>query len=194
MTARSSTRNESFAHDWQAEILDRPPLIAPARQYVYPRAGEEVELGALLLLLRSGPGRTPAMMTFALGFADPALPHGLWGCPDPRQLCAIAGGYAYVVDAEEPQEWMQVPYRPVTAVHAAKEAGLLVFAGFHTLWALGASGRAWETARLSWEGIRVTEVSERELRGLGWDMVTDAEVPFTVNLMDGSHVGGAGPA
>ena len=193
MATRPCTFDESFAHTWRAEILERPPLIAPARQYVYPQAVEEVERGALQLLLRTGPGIAPVMMTFALGFADWALPHGLWSCPDSGQVCALAGGYAYVVHAGEPEKWMQIPYRPVTAVHVAKEAGLLVFASFHQLWALGGSGPIWETSRLSWEGIRVTEVAEREICGFGWDMITDVEVPFTVNLKDGSHTGGAGP-
>ena len=128
MSARSSTRDESFAHQWQAEILEAPPLIAPARQYVYPQAVEEVELGALQILLRDQPGATPMMMTFALGFADPALPHGIWSCPSPRQLCAVAGGYAYVVDSQDPGQWIQIPYRPVISVHLAVEQNLLPLA------------------------------------------------------------------
>jgi len=193
MAARPYVFDESFPHPWQAQILPGRPLIAPARQYVYPLAMEEVELGALELLLRVQAGAAQVGMTFALGFADPALPHGLWSCPDPGQLCAVAGGYAYVVRADEPKQWMQVPYRPVTSVHPAVESGLLIFAGFHRLWALGSTGQAWETERLSWEGVRVTEVGGGQLHGFGWDMATDTEIPFRVNLRDGSHTGGSGP-
>ncbi len=193
MTARPATRDESFAHDWQAEILSAPPLIAPAHQYVYPLAVEEVERGALQLLVRSRPGISPVLATFALGFADPSLPHGIWSCPDPDQLCAIAGGYAYIVRASRPEEWLQVPYRPVAAVHAAAAQNLLLFTGFHAIWALGADGPAWETGRLSWEGLRITGIAAGKLEGFGWEMETDAEVPFAVYLADGRHTGGAGP-
>ena len=193
MTARSSTFDTTFPHNWQVEILAEPPLIAPTRHYVYPRAIEEVELGALQVLLRSQPGVAPVMATFALGFADPSLPHGIWTCPNPQQMCAIAGGYAYVIETNRPEQWMQIPYRPVTSVHAVGEQGLLLFASFHTLWALGAAGLAWETSRLSWEGVRVTAIDGRLLHGFGWDMATDAEVPFTVDLATGNHTGGAGP-
>lgn len=192
-TAKSYTLDTTFPHDWQVEILEGAPLIAPKRQYVYPQAVEEVERGALQILLRSRPGDAPVMATFALGFAEPSLPSGIWSCPNSRQVCAIAGGYAYVVDVDGPDQWLQIPYRPVTWVHAAREQGLLLFASFHAVWALGVVGKAWETGRLSWEGLRVTGIDGQQLQGFGWDLDSDAEVPFTVDLTTGQHVGGAGP-
>jgi hypothetical protein len=196
-TAMTSTRSapydRAFPHDWQIDILENTPLIAPERQYFYPGAVEEVERGALQILLRARAGSAAVMATFALGFADASLPHGIWSCPNPRQLCAVAGGYAYIVDAEHPEQWIQIPYRPVTWVQAVPEQGLLVFASFYSLWALGVKGQTWETKRLSWEGVRVTAIHGGRLHGFGWDMDTDAEVPFAVDLANGEHTGGAGP-
>ena len=184
----------TFPHDWQVEILKAPPAIAPVRHYFYPQAVEEVERGALEVCFRAGPGAEMKMATFALGFADSSLPHGIWSCPNPRQICAVAGGYAYVIDADRPENWMQIPYRPVTWVGAAPEQKLLLFASFHCLWALGADGKTWETSRLSWEGLRLTEIDNEHLHGFGWDMETDREVPFTVDLRTGAHIGGVGGA
>lgn len=181
-----------FPHTWQAEILETPPLIAPTRHYIYPQAVEEVERGALQVYFRREPQAETVMATFALGFADPLLPHGVWSCPHPRQMCAIAGGYAYVVEVDNPEEWLQIPYRPVTRVDLAQEQKLLLFASFHRLWALGVAGKAWETGRLSWEGLRLTGIDGQYLRGFGWDLETDAEVPFTVDLTTGQHTGGSG--
>ena len=42
----------SFAHTWQAEVLASRPLILPGRQFVYPAQVEEVERGALEVLIR----------------------------------------------------------------------------------------------------------------------------------------------
>jgi hypothetical protein len=182
----------TFHHDWRVEILEAPPLIAPTRHYIYPQAVEEVERGALQIYFRSRPEVERAMATFALGFADPSLPHGVWSCPNSRQMCAIAGGYAYVVDLDRPDKWVQIPYRPVTWVDAAPEHKLLLFASFHRLWALGVEGKAWETNRLSWEGLRVTGINGRQLHGFGWDIETDSEVPFTVDLATGDHTGSGG--
>lgn len=188
--------NLSFTREWRAEVLERPPLIAPARQFVYPRqvAGEEETLarGALLLMVRPAAGGD-FLATCARGFADARMPTGVFGCPRPRDMCAVAGGYAYVVDTEAPEKCVQVPLRPVVEVRSLVEHGLLVFAGFHSLVAWGREGLAWATNRLSWEGIRLTGVAGDELRGFGWDLQTDTELEFAVNLRTGKHSGGVSP-
>jgi hypothetical protein len=182
--------NRSFACSWRAEALDRPPLIAPARQFVYPQAVEEVERGALFAHVHPARGMQ-FLATFALGFQAPTLPHGLWTCPHPDELCAISGGYAYIVNTLQPEQWQQIAYRPVTAIFPHVQQRLLLFCGFHTLCAWGTDGLAWETARLSWEGLRITAVEADTLTGLGWEMQRDQEIPFTVDLRTGRHTGGA---
>jgi hypothetical protein len=42
----------TFPHTWSAEILTRCPLIRPARQFVYPNRAEDVERGALEVMVR----------------------------------------------------------------------------------------------------------------------------------------------
>jgi hypothetical protein len=177
----------TFPHEWQATILERRPLIAPARHYVYPREVEEVERGALELLIRPTPNDPEFLATFALGFADPAVPTGLWACPNPRWLCAVAGGYAYLVDTADPKQWEMVEYRPVLSVTPLLSQRLLLFAGHRSLAAFGPDGKAWETGRLSWEGVNILEVRESSLTGLGWDLIADKEFEFEVDLKTGEH-------
>jgi hypothetical protein len=190
---------QSFAHEWRAEVLARPPLIAPARQFTYPRqvAGEEDAMarGALLLLVQPATGGT-FLATCALGFSDPAMPTGIFACPNPREMCAVAGGYAYIVDTESPERSTHIPLKPVAEVLAFADHGLLIFVGFHALVAWGREGLAWQTGRLSSEGIRITGVIANEagsaaLHGFGWNLMTDKEVEFSVDLLTGEHNGGA---
>jgi hypothetical protein len=105
-------------------------------------------------------------------------------------MCAVAGGYAYMIDTRSPERWQQVGYRPVTEVRPIPAAGLLVFVSFHSVEAWGVAGRLWQTARLSWEGLRLGEATETELRGWGWEMRTDTEMEFVVDLRTGKHTGG----
>lgn len=187
--------DSSFAHQWQAEILSARPLILPARQFVYPMQVEEVERGALEVMVRpprteASAAQAPFLATCALGFADPLAPTGVWACPDPAWLCAVAGGYAYIIDTCKPSQWVQVEYRPVTAVHPLPRHGLLIFAGFNALTAWGPEGKRWETQRLSWEGVRINGVEGDTLSGYGWEMVSDRELEFEVDLKTGSHRGG----
>jgi hypothetical protein len=186
--------NLQFPHEWRAEILAAPPLIAPARQFTYPRqvAGEEDALarGALLLQVHPAAGGT-FLATCALGFTNPSMPTGVFACPNPRELCAVAGGYAYILDTASPERSTHIALKPVTEVLVLAEQGLLLFAGFHALVAWGREGLAWQTARLSWEGLRVTGVQpDGKLHGFGWDMRTDKEVEFAVDLRTGAHTGG----
>ncbi len=176
----------TFERSWDAEILAERPLILPPRRFVYPREAEEVERGALEVMVRSAEG-APFLATFALGFADPGAPTGLWSCPDRDELCAVSGGYAYVVNTREPERFTHLPFRPVLEVRALAEQRLLLFAGHYALMAWGAQGQAWQTMRLSAEGVRIAEIRGKELRGFGWDLLTDQEVPFAVDLRTGER-------
>jgi hypothetical protein len=182
--------DSTFDHDWKAEVLPSRPMILPARQFVYPALVEEVERGALEIMIRPSFGAGPFLATCALGFAGDNVPSGIWACPDPAWICAVAGGYAYLIDTSDPARWEQLPYRPVTNVTVVAEHALLVFTGFQSLLAWGRSGKVWETGRLSWDGLRVTAIHGDTLLGLGWDMTTDRELEFNVNLKTGEHWGG----
>lgn len=189
---------DSFPRTWTAEVLNTPPLIAPARQVIWPQQvpGEEDTLarGALLLNVRPATG-SAFLATCALGFKDPSLPSGVFSCPHADSLLAVAGGYAYLADTLAPDRCEHLPLRPVAAVFAiapcAEEPrGLLLLTGFHTVLALDATGVRWETARLSYEGLTLTDVRDNQLHGTGWNMMTNRDVPFTVDLVTGAHTGG----
>jgi hypothetical protein len=183
----------TFAQTWKAEVLTAPPLIAPARQFMYPLriAGEEdaMERGALQLLVRPASGGS-FLATCALGFREKSLPSGVFACPAPDSMLAVAGGYAYLVDTTTPDQCVHLPLRPVTEVVAAVEENLTLLAGFHTVAAVDAKGFLWETAKLSWEGVRLGEIRDGKLHGEGWNMQTDRDVPFTIDLRSGEHEGG----
>ena len=53
---------------------------------------------------------------------------------------------------------------------------------------VGGDGR--RSVGLLAEGVRLGEASANELRGWGWDMRTDAEMEFVVDLATGMHTGG----
>lgn len=170
-------------------MLRARPLILPRRHFTYPREAEEVERGALELMVQPR-GEEPFLATFALGFADPAVPTGLWSCPAEDELCAVAGGYAYVVDTMKPEPFTQISFRPVLEVRALPQHKLLLFAGHYALLAWGVDGLTWESPRLSSEGLRLEEIRGNELHGWGWDLLSDREVPFTLDLRSGERVGG----
>ena len=184
----SRTVTEAFAHSWKAEILAKRPLIAPLRRYTYPREAEEVERGAMEVMIQPTGPTLRFLATFALGFADPAAPSGLWSCPAPDDICAVAGGYAYIVNTLTPAQFTHIAYRPVLEVRPLPEHELLLFVGHRELLAWGPAGEAWQTEPLSSEGLRIAEIHGDELYGFGWDLLTNGEIPFTIDLRTGQRV------
>jgi hypothetical protein len=192
----------SFPHTWQAEVLAARPLILPPRRFVYPREAEEIERGALEVLVRPGSENAqpdtqtgePFLATCALGFRDPAAPTGLWSTPKPEEICAVAGGYAYLINTSEPARFTMNKYRPVLRVLPVAAHDLLLFAGHHSILAWGHDGEAWESEKLSDEGIEITSigvagVDSGLLHGAGWSMATDKETPFVLDLKTGRRAG-----
>ncbi len=174
----------AFPHRWEAEILSARPPILPPRRYVYPRDAEEVERGALEVLIR--PASAPEFLaTCALGFRDPIVPTGLWSTPNPEEICCVSGGYAYLIDTAQPERFTFLELRPALAIRPAPALALLLFVGHHSMLAWGANGQAWQSAKLSDEGITITSIDGHFLFGLGWKMHTDKETPFTMDLRTG---------
>ena len=182
----------TFSSNWSAEILPQRPLILPFRQFVYPKQADEVECDALEVMVRPV-GAEPFLATFAWGFSDPSALMGLWSCPDPDWLCAVAGGYAYIVSTTKPAQFEQIEYRPVLSLRALREHRLLVFAGHHSILAWGIDGKSWQTERLSSEGVEITRIDGDCLEGTGWDLVSDRDVPFAIDLRTGAQISGAQP-
>jgi hypothetical protein len=184
---------QEFLHNWSVEVLKTPPLIAPVRQFTYPQqiAGEEDAMarGAMQLMVRPATGGT-FLATCALGFTDPAMPTGAFACPNPDEICAVAGGYAYIIDTAQPEHCTHIALKPVVEGRPLPAQNLLLFIGFHSIVAWGPSGLAWESTRLSWEGVRITSIDGDILHGSGWNLLTDREVAFTLDLLTGRHQGG----
>jgi len=254
----------TFPHYWQAEILSARPLILPTRHFAYPAQAEEVERGALEVLIRPSlneqaagrctdlkghgfsraanaassapalaaegmqaanrpfpqglkpntsscstdgtakavpfqnaagagkesnqecqPSAQEFLATCALGFRDPAVPTGLWSTPNPDEICAVSGGYAYVIDTTRPERFTMIPYRPVLEVRPVPEQGLLLFVGHLSILAWSTNGQAWQSERLTSEGLTIASIEGHILHGQGWDMMTDKEIPFTLDLRTG---------
>lgn len=184
--------DHTFPHAWEARLL-REYLPMPGQQlYQFPGEIEEHERDGIYLQVKPMAGAAWTGF-FARGFDAPNAVTGIFSCPDPDWLCALCGGYAFMVNAADPTRWEQVPQRPALDVRIAPADGLLLFAGFSSITAYGAQGHAWTTGQLSWEGLHIDQVGAGVLTGRGWDPVADKEVPFEVDLRTGKHTGGAAP-
>ncbi len=194
--------DESFPHAYKVRLLNAKPLILPPRYFVFPKLVDEIERDALLVEVLPAPAESRISESrvaeswtgaFALGFAAPSVVTGIFSCPNPRSVCVVAGGYAYLVDTSEPTVFVHLRPRPVVRALPVPEAGLLLFCDFSAITAIGRDGVAWETPPLTWEGLSLGKIESGLLHGMGWDAIADREVPFTVELASGRCEGGARP-
>jgi hypothetical protein len=129
------------------------------------------------------------LATCALGFRDPAVPTGLWSTPNPDEICAVSGGYAYLIDTQNPERFIMIAFRPVLEICSVPAQSLLLFVGHHAILAWGVDGQAWQSEKLSSEGLTIHSINGHILHGQGWDMMTDRETPFTLDLRTGLRIG-----
>jgi hypothetical protein len=100
----------------------------------------------------------------------------------------VSGGYSYLIDTTNPASFTMLVFRPVLEVRPLREHGLLLFVGHRQLLAWGVNGQAWQSEKLSDEGLTISAIRGNELDGQGWDMLTDKETPFTLELETGRRV------
>jgi|SRR5690242_19851875 len=183
----------TFPREYEIKVLESPPPVHPLEKlYHYPMELEEGDRNGVYARVAPRSG-TPWFGFFASGFDSPQVMNAVCSCPDPRTVCVIAGGYAYAVKAIHPTEWFRVEQRPVMELRTVSDQQLLLFTGFTSISALGREGIAWNSERLSWEGIRLDGIRGHVLQGFGWDALTDREIAFELDLRTGKHTGGARP-
>jgi hypothetical protein len=183
----------TFPRNYEVRMLEATPPVHPIEKlHHYPVELEEGDRSGAYL--RVTPQNGPAWVGFfALGFDSDQVVNQVCSTPDLEQFCLVVGGYAYLVKASDPAAWRRVEQRPVVDLRVLPQQGLVLFAGFTSITAVGSSGIVWTTERLTWEGLTITEIEGDRLLGHGWDALADKEVPFEVDLKTGKHTGGARP-
>jgi hypothetical protein len=56
--------------------------------------------------------------------------------------------------------------------------------------ALGTSGVVWETKRLTWSEMKILTVTSDFIDGETWDIRSEENITFRVDLATGEHTGG----
>jgi hypothetical protein len=123
---------------------------------------------------------------FAFGYNSPPAFSRILSSPDSESMCVVSFGSAYIVDAEQPDEWEQLPISPVLDVRPVFKQKLLLFADFIRLVAYGTKF-AWRSPRVCWDGLKITNVTSDVVEGTGYDPTNAVthESRFVVDLKTG---------
>ena len=70
------------------------------------------------------------------------------------------------------------------------EKNIVIFGSCVDFEAIGTSGCAWQSRRISWDGIRSLKLEGDTLTGEAWSF-EDIWLPFSLDINTGEHKGGA---
>jgi hypothetical protein len=190
MTFAELPVDTTFRHAYECEQLtEGPGRASSSPHYYYPGASTEGGRDGIFVEVHPEDGE-PWLGTFAFGQIAPKGPSGIFTMPDPRLLCIVAKGEGYLVSANSPTSWDRVRVTPIIDVRPIRAHEIIVFAEFTRLVAYGQAGIKWQTKRLSWDNLKITEVTDTAIKGEFWDIRSEAKENFVVDLATGTHQGG----
>jgi hypothetical protein len=177
-----------FPRRYECEVLPGLPGTGPL-PYQFRFEGQSTHSEGLVLKVTPDHGET-WVGNFQRG--DSGL-SGAYGHPLETSVIAVARGQGYIVVTHQPTQYELVRSYPIRDVRRVPDLPLVLFADYTELTAYGPEGMVWMTPRLSWDGLRITEITPEVIRGLGWSAPEDREVEFLVDVRTGHHKGGASP-
>ncbi len=188
MTHIDGTIDETFAHSYECERLaETPERMQP--HYYYPGASTEGGRDGILVKVRPERGLS-WYGTFAFGQVTPKGISGIFTTPGRDRLCVVSRGEGYIVSAESPTVWEAVPTTPIIDVRPIRAQRIIVFADHTTLIGYGETGIKWKTERLTWDNLRIIEVTDAFIKGEFWDIRSEMVGTFVVDVATGAHRGG----
>jgi len=89
--------------------------------------------------------------------------HNVFATPDPRRVCCVVAGLAYVVDVKDPGAGAELAHWQTVSVTPVPGGNTLLLVGFVDMTALGQRGIEWRSERLVLDDLRILQVSADEI-------------------------------
>jgi len=153
----------------------------------FTATGQGTHSEGLVVRFHSSTGVWVGNFQRGLSSLDQVLAH-----PDGRHVVVVAGGSAYVVDAEN-HSLVETFGAQIEHIFVVAANSLVLFGNGLWFEALGPSGTAWRSRRISWDGMRNVTVTGLVVRGEAYapEGAKGTWYPFEVDLPTGTVSGGS---
>lgn len=181
--------DREFPHSY--EIEDVPELPGSGGSQIprlyFPRPITRPEHDGAYLKVIPATGRS-WVGVFGFGDASPAAISRVLSSPDPRRVCVISKGAGYIVSSDDPETWEALDLMPITNAYSVPEHRLLVFGDFSRLVAHDGNRLVWQSPRLCWDSLKITNISLNTIEGVGYDPTSPDESRFAVDVRTGQSL------
>lgn len=175
----NTTFPKAYSIEWPTEL---PNCGSP--HFFYPGASSVGGHDGFLVKIRPENGQA-WLGTFAFGDGGFS---GIFSTPDPQRICVVSRGAGYFVNVTQPSKWEGVRASPIMDVRSVLAHEIVVFSDWTDLIAYGATGMKWQTDRLAWDSLKITDVSDTHITGTFFNLGETKD--FVVDLQTGEHEGG----
>ena len=127
---------------------------------------------------------------FAFGSYGNSYPNCVIPLPDSDRVLVVSSGDGYVVREGVPCSFERVKAVPVRSVHPIPGRKLVALADDTTIVAYGRDGLLWQTERIGWHDLRIECVEDNLIHCKTFDIRSDDDVSFTVDMASGKANGG----
>ena len=177
--------NKDLEHKYDFQILEE---LKPGYEiYYYP--GAEVRGGKNGIIVQIDSEKKTWMGVFAPGTISKNGLYGVYASPHFNKLCVVANGAGYFVSSDNPKEWEEIKSIPIIYTGISKAKNVIIFADYTELIAYDNTGVRWKTKRLSWDGLKIIELSDDYIKGEYYDIRTEKNELFKVDLISGINRG-----
>ena len=177
----------TLAHKYDVQILEE--LKQGYEIYYYP--GASIQGGRDGIIVQINPDQRKTWIgIFAFGNVSKNSFSGVYTTPDSNKLCVVSKGAGYIVSSDNPKDWEVVKSIPIIDVRISKVQELIIFADYTGLIAYNDSGVKLKTKQLAWDNLRIIELSNSYIKGEYYDIRSEANEFFEVDIVSGVSKGG----
>jgi len=168
------------------EILDGLPVYGPMAE-PFSATGQGAHREGLVVRFSPGTGSWVGNFQRGVTSLDEVFAH-----PDGRHIVVVAGGTAYIVDAEG-HSLVAHFGEQIEHIVIVPASGFVLLGNGLWFEALGPTGTAWRSRRISWDGMRNVSLAGTVVRGEAYapEGQDGAWYPFELDATTGTVKGGS---
>ena len=164
--------------------VERREFFPSQQRFYIPEGGLEDGKDGVIVTFGSGTEHEWTGI-FAFGWNGTLTTKAIVPLPINDRVLVVSNGDGFIVRESFPGKFEKVHAIPVRSIHIIKSHSMVVLADDTSLSAYGKDGLVWKTDRIAWSELRVQSISPKKITCKTFDIRSDEEISFTVDLNTG---------